>query len=387
MRILHAINSSDPKGGGPIEAIVQADRALSPLGHSNSIVCMDDPSASWLADLPVDVTALGPSISKYRYSPRYVPWLRENASAYDCVIVHGIWLHASSGVRSGLRSTDVPYFVYTHGMMDPTFRELFPARHMAKSVVWKMVEHKVMRDARAVFFTCEEEKQLAFDSFKPFACEHAIVPYCVGEPPGNPAAQEKAFESRFPDLANKRIILFLSRIHPKKGCDLLIDAFASVASEDPTFHLVIAGPDSVGWKSELEERAACLGVADRISWVGMLEGDLKWGAFRSAEVFALTSHQENFGIAVVEALACNLPVLITNKINIWREIEEDGAGLVGNADAKGACELLEAWARMSDSERMTMADRATACFSSRFRSQEAATNLLYTLRTCGVNHG
>jgi len=384
MRILHVINSANPAGGGPIEAIIQADRALRAEGHICEMVCMDNPAAAWLQTMPLPTHPMGPAKGKYRRAPRFIPWLREHRKNYDCVIVHGIWLFPSAGTRRALYKTDTPYFIYTHGMMDPVFRTLFPLKHVLKTVWWKLREHRVMRDARAVFFTCEEERRLAQNSFKPFVCESAIVPYCVGEPPGDPELQKNLFLETFPQLTGHRFILFLSRIHKKKGCDLLLKAFSRIKDRDDGLYLVMAGPDSTGWRKDLKEEAEALGIADRVIWTGMLSGDTKWGAFRAADVFALPSHQENFGIAVTEALACSLPVIVTDRVNIWREIQEDRAGIIIQPETDKTAEGFNTWLNMGTEEQDQMRKNAARCFAKRFRADIAAKNLLNVLMDFGV---
>jgi glycosyltransferase involved in cell wall biosynthesis len=168
----------------------------------------------------------------------------------------------------------------------------------------------------------------------PYAAREFVVGYGARDIEGDPGAQKAAFLATVPEVRDRKIILFLSRIHPKKGVDLLIQAFARHATTHLEFDLLIAGPDQTGWKSELQELAKKLGVADRIFWPGMLSGDAKWGAFRAAEFFALPSQRENFGIVVAEAMALSRPLLIPNKVNIWREIEADGAGLVVDDDVE-----------------------------------------------------
>lgn len=190
--------------------------------------------------------------------------------------------------------------------------------------------------------------------------------------------RDQFFQS-FPALRNNRIVLFLSRIHQIKGCDLLIEAFAKVAACDPALQLVMAGPDQDGWKQKLMAQAKARGVADRITWTGMLAGDLKWGAFYAAEVFVLPSHSENFGIVVAEALACGLPVLITNKVNIWQEIVQDGAGFAEPDTVSGMVALLEHWIGLSMDEIIQMRRRARACFEARFEINQAAKKLVHVI--------
>jgi glycosyltransferase involved in cell wall biosynthesis len=295
------------------------------------------------------------------------------------VIVHGLWRYASVGVWRGLRAASVPYFVFAHGMLDPYFRHAFPWKHLKKYLCWIAAERRVLRDARAVLFTCEEEKLRARRCFRPYYCRERVVGLGVERPKGYVAIQRHAFLSAFPELAGKRIILFLGRLHPKKGCDLLIEAFARVSQSDPNLHLVITGPDECNLRSGLERLSLERGIAGRVIWTGPLYGELKWGALRAAEVFALTSHTENFGIAVPEAMACGVPVLISDDVNIWREIEADGAGFVARADLEGATSLLRRWLGTSGSQRASMKENALSCFASRFELNRFARSFVECL--------
>src|ERR1035437_829447 len=122
-----------------------------------------------------------------------------------------------------------------------------------------------------------------------------------------------------------------------------------------------------------------LGIQGHVTWTGMLAGDLKWGAFYQAQEFVLPSHQEKFRIAVAEALACGRPVLISNKVNIWREIVEDDAGTVENDDRAGALRLLTRWAALSGDEQSAMGRRAADCFARRFHIEASARSLIENL--------
>lgn len=376
MKILQVIHSVNPAGGGPAEQVKQMFQVLREMGHLTEALTLDAPESAWLRDIPIKVYALGPGAFKYGYSPKFVPWLRKHAKDYDAVIVNGIWQYSSFGVWRALHRQTTPYFVFLHGMLDPWFKYTYPLKHFKKWLYWPWGEYRVLRDAKAVLFTCEEERLLARKSFWLYKCKEAVVNLGVTMPSGDENTRRELFFNKFPELRDKRLILFLGRIHPKKGCDLLIKAFARVAKEEPLLHLVIAGPDQVGWQVKLQKLAQKLNISDRITWTGILSGEVKLGAVYSSEVFMLPSHQENFGIAVVEALACGVPVLISDKVNIWREIQYDGAGLVAADDSQSTTELLMKWLAMSYDEQQTMRQKAKNCFLKRFEISKAAQSLL-----------
>ena len=376
MKLLRVISSIDPNGGGPIEGVTKIGEELKRMGHVQEIVCLDAPNQPFVVSHPAKVHALGPSKGSYRYNPALDLWLSAHARNYDAVIVNGIWQYHSFGTWRALAGTGVPYFVFTHGMLDPWFKRTYPLKHLKKWLYWPWAEYRVLRDATAVIFTCEEERLLARKSFWLYRCNEAVTAYGTSAPPGDAERYKGRFLAQYPSLHGKRLFLFLSRIHEKKGCDLLIEAFAHVARTNPDLHLVMAGPDQTGLAAQLKVQAANLGIADRVTWPGMLLGDDKWGAFHAAEIFCLPSHQENFGIVVAEALACGKPVLISNKVNIWREIETDRAGVVNTDTLEGTVKSFNTWLEMSPADQVVMSASARQCFDARFRIEQVADCLL-----------
>ncbi|MFT3997299.1 MAG: glycosyltransferase [Asticcacaulis sp.] len=368
MKLLHVIASVNPADGGPIEGL-RKQHTVTAGEVEREIVSMDAPDAPYLAGFPMKVYAMGqrrPPYLPYSISPDMVPWLRANAGKYDAVIVHGLWNYAVRAAARVLPGSGVPYFVFTHGMMDPWFRKAYPLKHAAKQMFWLTSEGPLMAGARSVFFTSEEEKLLARGVFFGHPYKETVVKYGTAAPPEHTQAQAEAFAACVPALGDRPYLLFLSRIHPKKGCDLLIEAFAAIADKRPELDVVIAGTDQVGWQAELQAQAARLGLSQRVHFSGPLFGDAKWGAMHGAEAFVLPSHQENFGIAVAEALACARPVLISNQVNIWREIEADGAGLVAPDTVEGVSSLLERWGTADAATRQAMSVAALNCFRGRF---------------------
>jgi len=388
MKILRSIRSVNPAQGGPMEGINQVSKVHQEEGHTVEIVSLDAPDDPWVKGSWLKVHALGPARGNYGFSRAFVPWLKNRGHEYDAVVVNGIWQFNSLGVWQALRHSNTPYFVFPHGMLDPWFKVTYPLKHLKKWLYWPWAEYRVLRDARAVCFTCEEERRLARQSFWLYRCREKVVNYGTAAPAGNATRERELFLDRFPRLRNRRIILFLGRLHVKKGCDLLIKAFHKLVSQSNpgnpagSASLVMAGPDQTGWARKLRELAEALGISDRITWTGMLTGDLKVGAISAAEVFVLPSHQENFGIAVVEALASRLPVLISNKVNIWREIAQDEAGLVEDDTEEGTFKLLERWFCMSAKAQDTYRANAHRCFAERFEIHRAACSLTNLLSEC-----
>jgi glycosyltransferase involved in cell wall biosynthesis len=271
-------------------------------------------------------------------------------------------------------------------MLDPWFKKHYPLKHFKKWMYWPWAEYRVLRDAQAVLFTCEEERVLARQSFWLYRCNEVVVNYGTARPGGDLQTEVDQFFECHPELRGKKLALFMGRLHPKKGCDLLIEAFARVLAEHSEWHLVIAGPDQVGWQKKLQQQAQGLGIASRITWTGMIGGAMKWGALRAAEVFVLPSHQENFGIVVAEALAAGTPTLISNKVNIWREVQADGAGLVADDTLAGACAFFRSYIDLHQDQRLTMHRSARQCFEQRFEIGRAAGTLHGVLvSVVGVN--
>jgi glycosyltransferase involved in cell wall biosynthesis len=370
MRILHIISTLDPATGGPAE-IVRVLLKYGPEDSSQEVATLDDPEALFVRKAGFPVHALGPRTSTYGRCEKLIPWLEANRSRFDGVVVHGMWQFVGYAVWKTMRER-VPYAVFTHGMLDPYFKRRFPLKHLKKWLYWMPIEYWVLRGAYRVLFTCESEAELAAQSFWLHRWNPYVVPFGTIEPVGNSKRQIESFFEACPLARGRRFLLFLGRIDRKKGCDLLIDAFVKLAARNPELDLVMAGPDPQNWQSELGRPAEVAGVAGRIRWPGMLLGDAKWGAFRAADAFVLPSHQENFGIAVAEALACGKPVLLSDKVNIAAEIAADGAGLLETDTAVGTERLLARWTELPAAERRAMELRALECFHRRYDMRENA---------------
>lgn len=393
MRVLRLIGSMNPLTGGPCQGIRNAIAELTKIGVHNEVVCLDDPTASFLGNDSFVVHALESGQGPWHYSRRLFPWLVSNLPNFDVVIVHGLWLYHSYAARLAIQilrmqrnqhpGKKIPQlFVMPHGHLDPYFQRAASRRLKAVRnwLYWKLIESKVIRDADGVLFTTETELVLARETFKPYQPKREInVGYGVEPPPPYTSAMHLEFSKHCPTLDNGPYLLFLSRIHEKKGLDLLINAYSKVAegwteSMASLPKLVIVGPGldtpyAIRLQKIVSETAH---LKYRVIFLGMLTGLAKWGAFYGCEAFVLPSHQENFGIAVAEALGCGKPVLVSNQVNIWREIASGEGGFVDENTLMGTHRLLQKWFMLSQNAKDTMGEMAKSTFQTYFAVEPAA---------------
>jgi glycosyltransferase involved in cell wall biosynthesis len=267
-------------------------------------------------------------------------------------------------------------------MLDPYFQRA-PERKLKairNRIYWQLIEADVINRADGILFTCQAELILARDPFRPYRPKReSNVGFGIEPPPASTDSMHSAFFKKCPQLKGQRYLLFISRIHEKKGLDLLITAYSKIAG-DRAPRLVIAGP---GLESEygqnIQRMVTDKGISAFVFFPGMLSGDEKWGSFYNCEAFVLPSHQENFGIAVVESLACSKPVLISNKVNIWREIETAGGGIVADDTIEGTCRTLELWMNLSSEERKAMGDYARKAYQENFAIDPVAHRIIQAL--------
>ena len=400
MKVLRIIPSMNPSSGGPCRGIRNIIPELEKLGIYNEVVCLDAPLHNFLEKDGFTITSLGPSKGAWQYSPKLIPWLLDNLSRFDVVIVHALWLYHGYAfykafkkykkLHNGMgRELNYPkFFVMPHGMLDPYFQQASERKikAMRNWAYWKLIESKLVNNADGLLFTCKMELLLAREPFRPYHPKQEInIGYGVEPPPPFETTMCSAFHEKCPQVKDQPFILFLSRIHEKKGIDHLIEAYGNVLDNmqghkksvggKPSFpKLVIAGPGlETPYGKKMQQLVSESGtLQESVFFPGMLTGNAKWGAFYLSEAFILPSHQENFGIAVVEALACGKPVLISNQVNIWREIIEVGGGVVEEDTTAGTQKLLEAWLRISCKEKKVMGDQALSSYINNFSIIHAA---------------
>jgi len=242
----------------------------------------------------------------------------------DIVHLHTMWSPLNAIVARVCRRNDKPYVISPHGMLDPYSLGI---RALKKRAYLRMVENRVIRGAAGVLFTADEERDLAMAQVGRVP-NPGVVGLGADTPPASREVLETRFRSTRPDLADKRLIIFLGRLHPKKRPDAIIRAMPAIRAKLPDAALLVVGGGEKDYVDGLKKLARNLEMSACVHFLGLLTGEEKWNALAASRVFVLPSLQENFAIAVAEALQVGVPALITDRINIWREIVGSGAGVL-----------------------------------------------------------
>ena len=341
MRVLHVISGIDPRLGGTAAVVSGLATAQQEAGLDVAVATHYSPvddraAATALRTRGIAVTEIGPVTGRRGRHPDMLRSIDSLVAQIDVVHVHGLWEEIQHLAARSAQRHNVPYVIAPHGMLDPwSLRQ----RPLKKRLYMHLRLRRHLNRAAALHFTSDEER----DRTAPLR----LRPRAIVEPNGIDLNEFTALPAR--GTARQRhnvppglMILFLGRLHPKKGLDLLIPAFARASLPGAT--LVIAGPpDSEAYESELKQLVKHHQLASRVTFTGMLHGLDRLALLADADLMILPSHHENFGIVVAEALACGTPVLVSDQVNIHRDISDAGVGAVFPLDINVIADELKRW--------------------------------------------
>jgi len=263
-----------------------------------------------------------------------VNWLWKNARTFDVLHVHGVFSCAPDAAAWIARKQRLPYILRPYGVLNRWGMQ--NRRPLLKKMVFRACERRNLEAAAAIHYTCEQERVEAEELG--FHAPAAVVPNPVEIPPATEVRGR--FRSLHPELAGKLIVLFLSRIDAKKGLDLLLPAFAQLRREHVNAALVIAGDGDRAVETQARRQAIELGIADSIVWTGFVQGQEKHDVLWDADIFALPSYSENFGVAAAEAMAHACPVVITDQVGIHQFVTVNAIGIVTPCRAENVARAL-----------------------------------------------
>lgn len=373
MRVLHILPLITARFGGPVAFATEGAEALLPLGVESTLFATDlgqTPSAGArrtidAAELPANLDCLDlhlfpvPSLHRLAYSPALSRGLAEVIDTFDVAHIHSLWLYPQFAAQRAARRSRVPYVVSPHGALDPYLRKRGRPRKALANISWQT---RMLREATLLHVTTDQEADLIAD-IAPRTPRHT-APVGVWAKRLQEPGDGPRFRSRFVDSNDADIVLFLGRLTYKKGLDVLIDSFAHVARASSTAMLVIVGPDDEDLRPRLELRARGHGIGDRVVFTGPLYQQDRADAFAAATVWALSSYTENFGVAVVEALAAGIPTIISTEVNLAGAVRDHNAGIVAPPEA-GAFGPALAKLLADKHDRPALAERArtlAACY-------------------------
>ncbi len=363
MKILHVIPSVSPLRGGPSKAVIEMVAALREQGIDAEIATTNDDGPNTLNHVPLQALtqfngvpvrffkrfspALSP-VREYAFSSSFKNWLRRHIHHYDLVHVHAIFSFTSTYAMYLARKRSIPYIVRTIGQLERWSIEQSPIR---KKGYLHGIEKRNLLHANRVHFTAPSEQQQATELLPELTSMMVPLGINVPEELDDPRAE---LGHKYAIASGTKIIAYLSRIHRKKGLDLLLKALAQ--SPDTDWRLLIGGEGEGTYIDELTSLINTLKLNDRCQFIGFCQGDDKNQLLQGADLYALTSHSENFGIAVLEALAAGTPTLVSRGVALSTLVEKEKLGYVCELNIDSIQHTLE-HAFSDQQERGTLARR------------------------------
>ncbi len=359
---LHVCNGLDPvRDGGMVPSILGMTGALAAQGDAITIV---SPTPSNLGDttVPGGLVLKGPETD-----------LAEAIAQAEVLHMHGLWQgHTRRGSRIA-RSAGVPYLIAAHGMAEP-----WALRHkrLKKRIYTALVEGKNLRRAACLHALSRPE----IGHLRALAPRTPVcfIPNGVNLAPFDDLPSRAVLEAEHPELQGKFVILFFGRIHVKKGLDLLAHALASVGQDHPNVHVLLAGNDD-GALSPFRSAVESLGLASRVTWVGHVSGERARQVWAAADAFILPSYSEGFSMAILEALACRLPALITTACH-FPELDDADGGIVVEPTIDGVTSGLRALLERSPQERAELGRNGRGLVEQKYTWDQQAQRLAEVYR-------
>lgn len=339
MRVLHIAPSLSTDWGGPTKVVSELTEALAQKGVQISIFAPQENGKGKTQVHPdgVDLKLFPKGfLSRFwtSFSPALARACQREISNFDLIHIHEIWHHPHFAAYRAAKRTRKPYMVTAHGTLEP-----WCLNHKAfkKKIYATLIQKGILKKASAIHaFTEEEVKSISdfVDNRNVF-----VIPNGINLEEFQSLPPREEIEKLYPELNNKKVVLFLGRIHPIKGLDILARAFGKVLRERKDIQLVIAGPDNDRYKGDIEEIFRRENALNNTTFTGMLTGIGKLEALSRADVFVLPSYSEGFSMSILEAMACELPVIITRQCN-FPEVAKVGAGEVIEPDAAQLVKVL-----------------------------------------------
>ena len=349
MKTLHVISNLNLRSGGPT-SVVRTLSAYQARARLDVTVCTTNWDKFTDEKTPANLELLEDGVI-YNFFPSWSPllislamnkWFGKNMKLYDIVHIHGLYRFPVTSAACWARKVGVPYVIMPHGSLDPFLYNQSRYNLTLKRIYERLFDIPNLNYAAAIHYTAEEEAKRA--AFLKISQKKVILPNGIDWESYQLLPSKGSFRRKIKLNDQSPLVLFLGRINFKKGLDLLVPAFGRALLKYPDARLAVVGPDNEGYGSKVRRMCREQGIHDKVFFVDHIRPEKVKEAYVDADVFVLPSYTENFGLTVVEAMACGCPVIISDQVNIWREIQETGAGIVvgltPRALAKAICQVL-----------------------------------------------
>lgn len=361
IKILSIIDSLELEKGGPSHSLIDIAIANQKNGIQHDILFLGKRIKNKLKD-KIKIISLDNSILKYGFSLKLIFWLLKNRKNYDLFIVHGLWQFITLASRFLLKGK---YLVFTHGMLDPYFgTEKF--KTLKKKIYWFLFEKKNLLKAKFVLSNSKKEFHQFKNTFvNTNGIKFKIVNYGLFPKSLDFKINKEKFLKKFPFVKNKETILYMNRIDPKKGCDLLIKSFAKIKNKR-NYLLLIAGDTNSNYGKEMIKLKNELKQENHIYFLNFLKDQIKWGAYEYSNFSILPSHGENFGVSIIESLYAKTPVICSNKVGISNYIKKYKAGMVIKNNEQSIISTLEKSFHLNEEKNKKLKENSFKCFNDNF---------------------
>ena len=356
---LNVVSHLDPRYGGLSAVVPQLGSLIARTGKfSVGLAAFCAPDELYApAGKALDISYWPTSRSQWLRSPALRTRFRAEIARADGVHIHGLWEQSTAIAGHTARALRKPYILSAHGMLE---RWALSNRRVKKLLYSVLFERANVNGASCLHALTHAEAA----DYRRFGAKRpiAVIPNGVHIPE---TLSPDAFLSHYPALRQKRILLFLGRLHFKKGLDILIESWASVAKQYPDAQLVLAGPDFEGTRAPLEQRVQQLGLQGSITFPGMLRNELKWSALAAAEAFVLPSYSEGLSVSVLEAMGTGLPVIVSEQCNL-PEVKQLEAGWIVQSNIPALTYTLHEFLSNSPGDNRTIGSRGRHFVADRY---------------------
>ena len=340
--VVHVISSVDPRAGGTTTQLVSLVKAQVDLGLTVTVIStypqdFDPSAAEEMQNAGAYLELIGPASAVMAWHPKLSRVLRDVIVTANVVHIHGLWEEIQHRAAVIARELDVPYLFSLHGTLEPWSMQ---QSRLKKQIYMAVRMKKNLAEASALHYSDGLEQELTADWR--LHTPAIVQPYAVDLAQFDRLPGKGMFRRAFPKVGDSPYVLFIGRLHPRKGLDVLIPAFKQGAPAGAM--LVIAGPPGQeGYEAELHGLVKQLNLTDRVIFTGMIEGNTRSAAYQDAQLMVLPSHSDNFGTVAIESLACGTPVIVSDHVALSRSIALNSAGDVCAVEATHLGQLIGQW--------------------------------------------